>query len=95
MFHQHQNAISNEKHIIELFLDSRKVFDTIGHGILSDKLCDYRIRGITQEYNIWLYMRYFVISTIYKLFANDFWIVMPVWWIRVSTLGKLAQYRAT
>ena len=38
-------AIDKKPHIIGLFLDFAKAFDTVNHNILLTKLAHYRIRG--------------------------------------------------
>ena len=38
------NAIENEQHVIGVFLDFVKVFDTVNHRILLVKLAHYGIR---------------------------------------------------
>jgi hypothetical protein len=40
------SALNSKKHVISIFVDLQKAFDTVNHGILLDKLNYYSIRGI-------------------------------------------------
>ena len=43
------NSLDNMKAIISVFIELKKVFDTIYHTILLQKLNHYRIRGIVNQ----------------------------------------------
>ena len=43
------NSIKNKKHILGIFIDLSKAFDTLDHTILLQKLENYGIRGIANE----------------------------------------------
>ena len=40
-----KTAIKNKRHVLGIFIDLRKAFDTIDHSILLTKLSKYGIRG--------------------------------------------------
>uniref|UniRef100_A0A3P9M519 Reverse transcriptase domain-containing protein n=1 Tax=Oryzias latipes TaxID=8090 RepID=A0A3P9M519_ORYLA len=44
------NAIDNKKHVIGVFIDLKKAFDTINHCILIHKLDRYGIRGLVLDW---------------------------------------------
>ena len=44
------DVLEKKKHVLEIFLDLSKVFHTIDHTILLDKLWDYGIRGLAQQW---------------------------------------------
>ena len=45
-----ENAIDNNKFACGLFIDLRKAFDTVDHGILLQKLYHYGIRGLSNNW---------------------------------------------
>ena len=46
LFDKITNAISNKEHVIGVFMDLSKAFDTLNHDILLSKLQTYGIRGV-------------------------------------------------
>ena len=44
------SAMDKKEHVIGLFLDFAKAFDTVNHNILLRKLDNYRIRGIALQW---------------------------------------------
>ena len=49
-----KTAISNGDHVLRIFIDVSKVFDTIDHNILLSKLMKYRVRGQPYDTNIFV-----------------------------------------
>ena len=47
--HHIKNLLSNKKHVLGIFIDLSKAFDTIDHDILLFKLDKYGIRGVAQN----------------------------------------------
>ena len=45
--HQIQQALKQGNHVLGIFIDLSKVFDTIDHSILLEKLENYGVRGTT------------------------------------------------
>ena len=44
------NATDNKKHAIGVFIDLKKAFDTVDHGILIKKLKHYGVRGLASDW---------------------------------------------
>ena len=44
------NATDNKKHAIGVFIDLKKAFDTVDHGILIKKLEHYGVRGTASDW---------------------------------------------
>ena len=44
------NATDNKKHAIGVFIDLKKEFDTVDHGILIKKLKHYGVRGVASDW---------------------------------------------
>ena len=44
------NATDNKKHAIGVFIDLKKAFDTVDHGILIKKLKHYGVRGVASDW---------------------------------------------
>ena len=44
------DVLEKKEHVLGIFLDLSKVFHTIDHTILFDKLWDYGIRGLAQQW---------------------------------------------
>ena len=44
------NATDNKKHAIGVFIDLKKAFDTVDHGILIKKLKQYGVRGVASDW---------------------------------------------
>jgi len=42
--------LDNYKHVIGIYLDLQKVFDTVNHRMLLYKLCNYGVRGVAYEW---------------------------------------------
>ena len=44
------NATDNKKHATGVFIDLKKAFDTVDHGILITKLKHFRVRGVASDW---------------------------------------------
>ena len=70
------NSLSKKDHIIALFMDLSKAFDTIDHNILLHKLYNYGIRGI-----VWSWIKSYISNRqqyvsiddviFFKIYVND------------------------
>ena len=55
-------ATDNKLHTIGIFIDLKKAFDTIDHGLLMQKMCKYGVRGVAHSWlcsylsNRWQYV---------------------------------------
>ena len=43
-------ALDNKEHVVAVFLDLSKAFDTVNHEILLCKLQKYGVRGVTSDF---------------------------------------------
>ena len=50
LFEEITNATDNNKHAIGVFIDLKKAFDTVDHGILIKKLKHYRVHGAASDW---------------------------------------------
>ena len=44
------NSLDNHESTVGVFIDLKKAFDTVDHGILTEKLYHYGIRGIANKW---------------------------------------------
>ena len=47
---KYYDTIERNKYMVGIFLDLSRAFDTISHGILLRKLCNYGIRGTALDW---------------------------------------------